>query len=1106
MATRAPRRAALASFAALVLALSAFAPVAGITSRGDLSASPLTPSERLTGHKAPSSRLAQTDPELLARTDATPVRVMIKLDYDAVAAYAGGIEGLAATSPSVTGTDLTGSSPAEQAYGQYVTEQEQATVAALQRAVPGASVHDSLQTVYGGVSATIPASAVEQLLAVDGVVAVQYDKLNQLLTDSSPVFVNATDVYGDLGTTANAGEGVIYGNLDTGVWPEHPSFADLGNLSAPPGPARACEFGDNPLTPAADVFDCNNKLIGGAHFTDTYDAVLGDDFYAGFARDGEGHGTHTASTSGGNIVASAPIFGEDRGPIQGLAPGAWVMEYKVCGPQGCFGSDSAAAVGQAILDGVDVINFSISGGTDPFTDPVELAFLDAYAAGVFVAASAGNEGPGAGTANHLSAWTTSVAASTQSRKWQSTLTIADGGDSAEITGTAIYPDGISTDLPVVLASTAVGYTDELCLAAAPAGLFTGKIVACLRGPGRAAKGFNVLQGGAAGMILYNGPGDLFPEMSDNHWLPTIHITDGPALLAFLGAHPDTTATFTGGEATLVGGDVMSAFSSRGPAGFFLKPDVTAPGVQILAGNTPAPAPGSVASGPAGEYFQSIGGTSMSGPHVAGAAILLKAVHPEWSPGEIKSALMTTAITDVVKEDGTTPADPFDFGSGRIDIGAAADAQLTFDETAENFALLAGGELTAVHVNIASINAPVLPGRLVTTRVATNGSGGRQRFDVSVASPAGSSIVVSPDRFTLDAGESATLTITISTDATIGAQQFGTIQIDGRNGSPQHLPVAFIHTQGNVNLVQDCDADTLPMANVAQCEITAVNNSFDEQTVNLDTFTNAQLDIVDADGAGVINAHHVQLHNVVLAGAQPGVPSVDPGELFGYIPLDAFGVTPIAVGDEEIVNFDVPPFVYNGQTWSAIGVDSNGYVVVGGGTAEDNNCCNLPTGPDPARPNNMLAPFWTDLEGTDSPGIFVATLTDGVNTWLVVECRLEDFGTELLRTFQTWIGLDGEQDITYAYSAAQVAPVGQAFLVGAENIAGQGDMEAFLPTADLRVTSTDPVPGDEVSYLVFVRGAKKGLGVVTTEMTANGVPGVTIVNTEIQVTNKAKKNR
>ena len=264
---------------------------------------------------------------------------------------------------------------------------------------PRATVRSAERVVYGGLAATVPANRVDEILKIDGVVAVQKDALRKELTDSSAAFLNAGPVYTQLGGTANAGKGVIYGNLDSGVWPEHPSFADQGNLAAPPatasGAPRECNFGDNPLTPAADPFVCQHKLIGGAHFTDSYDALQGDDIYAGTARDGDGHGTHTSSTSAGNPLAHAPIFGVDRGPLAGMAPGAWVMEYKVCGPAGCFSSDSARAVGQAVLDGVNVINFSISGGTDPSTDPVELAFLDAYAAGVFVAASAGNDGPGA---------------------------------------------------------------------------------------------------------------------------------------------------------------------------------------------------------------------------------------------------------------------------------------------------------------------------------------------------------------------------------------------------------------------------------------------------------------------------------------------------------------------------------------------------------------------------------------------------------------------------------------------------------------------------------------------------------------------------------------
>jgi subtilisin family serine protease len=431
------------------------------------------------------------------------------------------------------------------------------------------------------------------------------------------------------------------------------------------------------------VFACNNKLIGGHPFIDTYNAVIGGEIFPDSARDSNGHGTHTTSTAAGSIVDSAPIFGIERGPISGVAPGAWVMSYKVCGLEGCFPSDSAAAVAQAILDGVDVINFSISGGSNPFSDVVELAFLDAYEAGILVAASAGNSGPGPDTTDHHGPWTLTVAASTQTRAFKSTLTVTDGVDTATFDG-ATVTHGVPTSTPIVLAQNVPGNTGgELCTAPLPPGSATGKLVACRRGPGRVLKGYNVMQGGAVGMILYNLP--VAEALTDNHFIPTVHLYDGTDFLAFLASHPGATGSFTEGVKSDAQGDVITAFSSRGPGGQFLKPDITAPGAQILAGNTPIRE--DVSGGPPGEYFQAIAGTSMSSPHAAGSAILLKALHPDWSPGAIKSALMTTAITDVVKEDLVTPADPFDFGGGRVDLNNAGDAPIVFDETALRMATL-----------------------------------------------------------------------------------------------------------------------------------------------------------------------------------------------------------------------------------------------------------------------------------------------------------------------------------------------------------------------------------------------------------------------------------
>jgi len=198
---------------------------------------------------------------------------------------------------------------------------------------------------------------------------------------------------------------------------------------------------------------------------------------------------------------------------------------------------------------------------------------------------------------------------------------------------------------------------------------------------------------------------------------------------------------------------------------------------------------------------------------------------------------------------------------------------------------------------------------------------------------------------------------------------------------------------------------------------------------------------------------------------------------------------------------VPDFVYSGVTYNRVGVDSNGYIVVGGGTAEDNDCCN-PLIPSPSRPNNVLAPFWTDLDGTGAPGILAAALSDGVNSWLVIEWQVNVFGTTSNRHFQVWIGLDATQDITYAYDpAALPADPEFPFVVGAENVNGSaGDTLAtgVLPTEDLRVTSSAPTPGGSHTYTVTVKGASVGTGVVRSTMVSPAVPGTTVALSEVRV--------
>jgi hypothetical protein len=199
----------------------------------------------------------------------------------------------------------------------------------------------------------------------------------------------------------------------------------------------------------------------------------------------------------------------------------------------------------------------------------------------------------------------------------------------------------------------------------------------------------------------------------------------------------------------------------------------------------------------------------------------------------------------------------------------------------------------------------------------------------------------------------------------------------------------------------------------------------------------------------------------------GVPSVAPGSTpAGYLPLDQFGIAPTPIGDEEFINLTVPQFVFANREYTSIAISSNGYLKAGTATAADQNCCNLPSGPDPAPPNGIIAPFWTDLDGTGSPGIYAGTLTDGVSTWVVVEWRVHTFGTTSQRVFEAWIGVNGTEDVSMVYDPGNLpaATPGQDHLVGAENSLGQGAMSPALPTVDLRVTSSVAVYASSVAVV------------------------------------------
>ena len=1131
------RRVPIIAGLALAIGVITFSAAGGAAGDGGFTASSLTPDSTYSAAKSDSGQLAQTDPSLLNRSDSTPVAVMIKYDYDATASYTGGVDGLAATSPAVTGQPLDQGSPAISAYDQYADNRADTITQAVEQAVPAASVGQAVNTVYGGAPAIVPADSIDKLLQVPGVAAVQKDSLQQPLDDNTS-FIGATNVWPTLGGSDLAGSNVVVGVIDTGIWPENPMWAAKAGEPAPPKPLSAyhCDFGNGSDTAhLGPTFTCNNKLIGAYNFTQNYMANVGSDGQEFCnnstgqcsARDSEGHGTHTSSTAAGDCVSSAVLYGVERGPVCGIAPGAHVIMYRVCLVQGCFSSDSVNAVQQAIHDGVNVINFSISGGANPYTDPVELAFLDATNAGISVNASAGNSGPGAGTSDHGGPWVTTVGASTGPRAFSSTLHLtADGGASLDVPGVTLT-NGISTPTPVVLASSLPGETVR-CENTLAAGTATGEVVVCARGNnGRIDKGRRVLAGGAAGMILYNQSAAVTDLESDSHYLPAIQTQfNSNSIANFVSSHTNVLATWAQGTATPAQADVMASFSSRGPQGDWIKPDVTAPGVQVLAGWTAQPDQTTADNGPPGLLFAAIAGTSMSSPHSAGVSALVKAAHPTWTPEEIKSALMTSAVQDVVKEDGVTPAGVFDDGAGSIRADRAVNPTLVFNETYADFVAAGSDTLHRIDLNLASIDATTMSGSVTTHRTAINVSGANKTLDAQVVQPAGVTITVNNGRaLIMRAGATLTFPITIDAPNVANGQYTGSITLVPRSGGNNvYMPVAFVKKQGSVTLSNTCSPTTIAMKGLSHCTVSAAN--FGSSTANASLNVQQQergpgLKYVNvgAPGSVIGTGDGVQWSGPLSPAIPPQVTSVSPGSspAGGYLPLSLFGIAPIAgVGDDTITNFNVPTFYYGAEPYTRIGVVSNGYLVLGGGDSSD-IVFSPQHFPNAARPNNVVAPLWTDLNPPAGGAVRIGTLTDGSSTWIVVDWqRVKNFGNATTHSFEVWIRVasggagtgPSSEDVSLTYGTGADAgnagsgdpSSGQNW--GAENRTGTSGANITPAPADgsqYQVHTTPPTAGGSVTIPFDITSKIPGTYHSIASLTSDQTSGTTQVNQAITVT-------
>lgn len=732
-----------------------------------------------------------------------------------VVAYDGRVQGFAATKPG-KGKKI---DPASQNVARYVDHLKGKHLGALKQAGASNKLYDYAYT-YNGFAAQLKGDQAAALAKQPGVLAISKQQTYTINTATTPSFLGLDEpggIWEQLGGTKGAGEDVVIGVIDSGIWPEALSFSDRVDAAGKPSNAPGAKLafqqipGWNAKCQVGERWtgkDCNQKLIAARYFNEGQggNAAIDKDKPWEFnsARDYNGHGTHTASTSGGNYAT--PVTGQTsvlapKG-ISGMAPRARIAAYKALwstedgSTAGGTTSDLVAAIDAAVADGVDVINYSISGSQTNFADPAEIAFLFAADAGVFVAASAGNSGPTASTVAHPSPWITTVAAGTHNRATTTTLH-ADGktysgpslADHA-VTGDFVYAGDVAkAGIPAEEAQLCYSSADyEDHHVALDPEKVKGKIVLCDRGvTARVNKSLAVKEAGGIGMVLVNlKSGDSLN--ADFHAVPSVHLPmeDRAALLAYSGTRgaKATIDEFT--LSTNAPAPFTAGFSSRGPlkagGGDILKPDIIAPGQDVLAAVSPA--------SNNGDGYNLYSGTSMSSPHIAGIAALFKDRHPDWSPMAIKSALMTTAYDVLDKTDAASKA--FSQGAGHVDPNKAVNPGLVYDSNWNDWlAFLCGstkavGETTcdalkqrgystdASDMNVPSIAIGDLAGSQTVTRKVTNVSGKAATFTAAAQVP-GFDVTVSPATLSLKAGETKTFTVTIKTgDAAINKYAAGAI--------------------------------------------------------------------------------------------------------------------------------------------------------------------------------------------------------------------------------------------------------------------------------------------------------------------------------------------
>jgi subtilisin family serine protease len=698
--------------------------------------------------------------------------------------------------------------PDAQAYVAQLQAEQAAFVSAMQQALPqsavstylneaGQEIEAAYQIAFNGVAVdpgnVSMAEARRALEAMPEVKAVFHDYRYTPDLYASTELINAPALWSQLGGREDAGSGIKLASMDGGLHHEAPMFDGTGWTY----PAGWPEGG------LGDEANNNGKIIASRAYFRTWDPPAPGDENTWPGENGTSHGTHTGSTAAGNVVTDATYAATDLPTLSGVAPGAWVMSYRmfynsVSNDGSFYTAEGLAALEDIVADGADVLNNSWGGGPGSVGgefDPLDQALINAVNAGVFVSMSAGNAGPGLGTGDHPSPDYINVAASTTDGTYatgqlgiaEPTPVPTDVTDMAFTLSTfgGSFPFGQVFSYTFAAAANVDAANFEGC-DPWPAGTFDGMAAVISRGSCEfGVKVLNAEQAGADFVVVHNvaAEGDTLISMAPGAvgnlvTIPSVFVgySDGVDLTSWHTTNGASSVLEVSTIGRQIGNtpDIIANFSSRGPnVGNVLKPDIAAPGVNIMAqGYTPG------ASGEARHLgFGQASGTSMAAPHVAGAAALVRQAHPDWSVAEIKSALMSTSqYMDIYNGDGT-PAQPLDMGAGRLDLTNVTDPGVILDPPSLSFGQMVTGTEHVIEVNVTSVADASETYSLTTLYTGDS-------FTMTTSLPG---FTVSPASITLDPGESTTISVTFdsATGMGIGDNQ-GYIIMDGA-AYDAHMP-------------------------------------------------------------------------------------------------------------------------------------------------------------------------------------------------------------------------------------------------------------------------------------------------------------------------------